>query len=170
MSHAGGCPNCHRPLAARETLCVSCGYSRSTGAVVDTVARRPSLADHALHASTRFCFHPLILGPILAAAAVGLALLCRNNTEAAGAYSITTVLVCIIATIVQAKYWWCDSTNTNAAEIAVFGWIAAVFSDDAPPVLRVLTIVAATMATSTILLQLNTIAAAGTPESIAPTP
>lgn len=163
MPDAGACPSCNRPLAASESVCVACGYSRLERGVVQTRVRPRSLADHILHPIGLVVLHPLSLGLIASAAVVALALGAQGNPSSIRLYSVCTGILCIVATLLQAKYWWLDSSLRSAAEIRFFGCIAIVFSGEAPPILRISTMASITMAICTGFLRLELARAASSP-------
>jgi len=155
-----GCPNCHRPIARREVVCVSCGYSRQTRDVVTTAVRPRSIADRFLHALRLILLHPLVIGLAASGVAVLLARGSVGNASSIQVYSGLTGIVGIVSVILHAKYWWFDASLRWAAEHRVFGWIAGVFSSDSPPLVRISTMLSITMIVCTAWLRLEAARAA----------
>lgn len=155
MPDAGGCPHCTRPLAAHEQVCTSCGYDRQTRAVVQTQVAPRSIGDIALHALKTIATHPTTIAAGACSAAILLAWGSAGDATHVRIYSAITGLVCIVASLIWFKYWWFDASLGAAAEMRVFGWVALLFDKDAPPFLRIATLLGLTMAIATAWLRLD---------------
>ena len=140
---------------------MDCGYSRDLGGIVPTRVRGRSVADRVLHAAGVVLLHPLVLGATASGFGVALALGSAGDAPSVRTYSVITGLVCIVATILQARFWWFQASPSTALDIRLFGWIAVIFSGEAPPLLRISTMLGVTMAGATGLLRLDLAGAAG---------
>lgn len=165
MPDAGACPNCQRPIARDEIVCVSCGYSRHTRTIAATAVRPRSIVAHILHALRLILLHPLVIGLAASAIAILLARGYAGDALSIQLYSVLTGVVGIVSIILHARYFWFEASLRSALEHRIFGWVAAVFSSDSPPLLRISTMLAITMIACTGWLRLEAAREANPPNT-----